>query len=229
MKIPRLVAHDVPSDKPTSFAELNDHRDKYADARSITWPYTSLTHLPDDDTLTENPPALLDQARTIRAFAPHATLRVAPIRLEAYGTTPDPRRDTPIAEAWAAEVIRATALAGVDEAEFDLGPPPKGGVVDYLSGMPGAQVVPAEPVPAPGTLAAASAVQAFAVRSTGGYVVWLINRTPRKASVVVEGLGRPARVWPLGLRPDQPPAADPHATTTQVELAPYAVVRVVPD
>jgi hypothetical protein len=227
-KVPRLVEHDASFDKPASFVDVNNNRAKYADAKSITWPYTSLTHLPDDDVLMENPPALLDQARTIRSFAPHAALRVGPIRLESGGTTHDPRCGKPIAEAWAAEVVRSMALGGVEEAEFDVGPWPKGGVLDTLSRIPGVQVLPAEAVPAPGIIGPAFAVQAFAVRIKDGYAVWLINRTPRKVSVVVEGLGRPARVWPLGMRPDQPPASDPRDTTTRAELGPYEVVQVVP-
>ena len=68
-KLPRLVEHDTSFDKPTSFVDINNNREKYADAKTITWPYTSATHLPDDDVLMENPPALLDQAKTIRSCA----------------------------------------------------------------------------------------------------------------------------------------------------------------
>ena len=226
--MPRLVEHDASFDKPASFVDINNNREKYAGAKSITWSYTSATHLSDDDTLTENPPALLDQARTIRSFAPNAVLRVGPIRLGAGGTADDPRRGNPIAEAWTAEVIRAMALGGVEQAEFDVGPVRGDWVISRLSREAGAKVLSADAVPAPGTVAPAFAVQALAFQTKDGPHVWLLNRTPRKASAVLEGLGRPYWAWRLGNSPIDPPQPDPKQTTTRVGLGPYEVVRVEP-
>lgn len=228
-KLPRLVEHDSSSEKPTTFVDINNNRGKYADAKSITWPYTSATHLPDDDTLMENPPALLDQTKTIRSFAPQAALRVGPIRLEAGAdAAPDPRRGKPIAEAWVAEVIRAMALGGVEEAEFDVGPVRPDWVISRLRREAGAQVLSADAAPAAGTVGPAFAVQALAFQTKDGPHVWLLNRTPRNVSAVLDGLGKPYWAWRLGNSPVDPPQPDPKETSTRVDLGPYEVVRVEP-
>jgi hypothetical protein len=83
-------------------------------------------------------------------------------------------------------------------------------------------------VPAAGTVAPAFAVQALALQTKEGPEVWVLNRTPRDVSAVLEGLGRPMRVWQLGNSPVEPPEPDAKETTTRVNLGPYQVVRVEP-
>ena len=70
-KLPAFVARDAFARSP-SFVDINRSRDKYKDQQEITWAYTPTTHLPDEDTMMENIPAIVTQARTIRSFAPHA-------------------------------------------------------------------------------------------------------------------------------------------------------------
>ena len=125
-KIPKLVTFDKSWSKATGFVDINHSRQKFESAKEVTWAYTSATHLPDDDTQMENPPALADQVATAKSFAPKAVCRVGPIHLESSSGPGghDPRAAQPLAAAWAAEVVKYLSEAGVSEAAFDLGDGP---------------------------------------------------------------------------------------------------------
>ena len=62
-----------------SYVDMNRNREELANAGQITVPFNPAGHLCDDDTLMENIPAIVSQAATLRASAPDATLRLAPV------------------------------------------------------------------------------------------------------------------------------------------------------
>ena len=164
-----------------SFVDVNRNRDRYTGAASVNWHYTAATHLPDDDTLMENPPALIDQANTIRSFAPKAVLSVGPIRVEQSLQRHDPGALTPLAAAWFAEVLEALSTAGVDEAYFNVEPGPAAHTLFDIGAHDGKPLLSVEPVADPGSARVAWAVRALAVKDGDATTIWLINRTPEKA------------------------------------------------
>ena len=220
-KVPKVGVRGKEAEGVKEFVDINRGRDKYAGASAVSWLYESDTHLPDDDTLMENPPALFHQANTIRSFVPKATLRVFPVR---------PQHDAPFDGAWAAEALRALSIAGVDEAWFsssgDL-PAPLADIAAHV----GKPVLSAEPVDEPGSARQAWAVQALAVRDGNATIVWIINRTPEKSQAVLEGLGPAAKVTQLNVTTDAAapkPIDSTGETTISVDLGPYGVYRIEP-
>jgi hypothetical protein len=229
-KVPKVELHGGGYLGP-SFVDINRNRDKYADAASVTWHYTSATHLPDDDTLMENPPALVDQANTIRSFAPKAALIVAPIRVEQSLQRHDPSAVAPLAAAWFAEVLEALSTAGVDEAHFNVEPGPAAHTLFDIGAHDGKPVLSVEPVADPGSVKQAWAVRALAVKDGETTIVWLVNRTPEKAQAVIEGLGQSAKITQLSATTDASggKAIDvTGGTAIPVDLEPYGVYRVEP-
>jgi hypothetical protein len=226
-KVPRIVSDGASFESSPSFVDINRGREKYADAGTVTWAYTSATHLSDDDTLMENPPALVDQADTIRSFAPRAALRVGPISLG----RPQRGDGAPLAGAWVAEVLKALSCAGVEEANFKLAPGLADTVLADIASHAGKPVLSVEPVAEPGSGNQAWAVVALAVQDGDATIVWLINRTPEKAHAVLEGVGPSVNVVPVdagtsvaGVKS----SGAPGETSVAVELGPYAVYRIDP-
>lgn len=220
-RVPKVVelTSDKSFDKAPSFVEINHRRDKYAIAKEITWSYTSATHLGDDDTLMENPPALVDQAATLRSLAPQAALRVGPIQID--------RPDSPIATAWRAEVLACLARAGVDEARFKQSA--TDAAIADIAAHAGAPLLKAGSAYAPGCAKPAWAVQALAIKDGDATIVWLINRTSEKARAVVDGLGVAPKV--VRLNPPNGTAGGTSASVAggpafQVDLDPYGVYRI---
>jgi len=229
-KVPKVEMHGGAYVGP-SFVDINRNRGKYADAASVNWQYTSATHLPDDDTLMENPPALVDQANTIRSFAPKAALSVGPIHLEQALHPHDPGAIAPLAAAWFAEVLEALSSAGVDEAYFNVEPGPAAHTLFDIGAHDGKPVLSVERVAEPGSGRQAWAVGALAVKDGDATIVWLINRTPEKAQAVIEGLGATAKLTALNATTNASggKAIDVTGDTAiPVELEPYGVYRVEP-
>ena len=212
-KVPKLVAQSDAFVKAPEFVSINRNRAPYTDVPAVTWSYTSETHLPDDDTIMENPSALLDQAATIRSFNPDAALRAGPIHL---------RRSSAPVSAWAAEVMKNLALAGVEEACFDI-PGGADAVLNDIAGHAGAAVLAIDPVAEPGSGEPAWAIQALAVREGEKTFVWLINRTAGKSRAMIDGARKPGNV--VLLDPGGPATLKVDASGA-IELTAYQVVRV---
>jgi hypothetical protein len=229
-KIPKVEMHGG-GYAGQSFVDINRNRDKYAAAPSVTWHYTSATHLPDDDTLMENPSALVDQAKTIRSIAPKAALSVGPLRLEQSLPRHDPGTVAPLAAAWFAEVLEALSTAGVDEAYFNLEPGPAAHTLFDIGAHDGKPLLSVEPLAGPGSARAAWAVQALAIKDGDATIIWLVNRTPEKAQAVIEGLGPSAKITLLSATTNASAgkAIDvAGGTAIPVDLEPYGVYRVEP-
>jgi len=106
-------------DKPVAFTDISFNHQKFADKTRIDWSYIPTSHLPDDDTIMENLPAVTDQAKTILSFNhSQPVLRVGPIKLEATGD--DPRGDMPIGAAWVIGMVHSLANGHVQAAEFGM-------------------------------------------------------------------------------------------------------------
>ena len=77
-RLPRLTRTDRTS-AAHEYTHYNRNRAAFADTARIEIPFNPAVHLDDDDTLMENVPAILDQAATIRSFAPTAALQSGPV------------------------------------------------------------------------------------------------------------------------------------------------------
>jgi hypothetical protein len=75
-RLPKIVASPG---KSAGFGEINGNQAKYAEAAELAWGFNVAMHLPDDDTFMENIPAVVDQVKSVRVFAPNARIRVAPV------------------------------------------------------------------------------------------------------------------------------------------------------
>jgi len=174
------------SQKPAGgFMTYNGDPKKYAYAEKLHMPYCPALHMPDDDMFMENPPALLDQVRSIRAFAPKAKFRVDPISFDTPYARPghdprDPRNNAVFASAWCTIVTKYLALGGVDEAVFNVGPAYADLALKDLGALAGSKVLAT--TTSQGALAP---VEALAVETDGKLVIWLANKTdvPQKAAV----------------------------------------------
>jgi len=165
-------------------------RERLKDAAAISWSFSPAVHLPDDDTLMENLPTILDQVRTVRSFAPRAAIRVEPITVDFKSTPPgsDPRNRGLFAAAWSAGLVKYLALAGVDEAAFRVGPAYARRMQEEMARYAGWEIVATEirgQSPRP--------VEALAIEGKQRRVIWLINKTERERKVAVENLGAATR------------------------------------
>lgn len=165
-----------------SFVGTNGNRKEAASKQMVAWSYTPFAHMPDDDTLLENLPAILDQARTVRSFAPAATLKIATASLDSpYGRpAPDARNQGPLAGAWATALVKYAALGGVAEVGFNVGPGFAQSLRDELNRWAGATVLAAD-IPFVGR----PTVEVLAVEKDGARTAWLINLTPQPQKVTL--------------------------------------------
>ena len=207
-----------------SFVTLNRGREPFVGADEVAWAFNPAAHMPDDDTFMENITAVVDQAATVRTFAPAARLRVAPIGFDSPYPRParDARNQQRFAAAWTAALAGELARADVEEATFATSPgaDPILRALQELRGCPLRPVTVTGPLPAP--------LRAFAVIVEGETRLWLINITARSQSVQ---LALPptagARVCPLA-PPDAHYLPAMHGAT-RVELPPFGVYQVVID
>ncbi|KPJ72897.1 MAG: hypothetical protein AMS14_06970 [Planctomycetes bacterium DG_20] len=193
--------------KASTFWWVNreQQRGKLKDAKVISWSFCPAIHLRDDDTLMENLSTVLDQARTVRSFAPRARIRIDPITIDFKSTPPgsDPRNGGLFGAAWSAGFIKNLALAGVDEAVFRVGPAYARHVQADMARCAGWQVLATEitgPSPLP--------VEALAIEGKDGRLIWLINKTDQNQKIVVENLGAAATALLRSLNAETSSAAE---------------------
>jgi hypothetical protein len=227
-KIPLLRTDVSASVKDSIFGNVNGKRDAYRAATEVVWGYKPSVHLFDDDTFFENNGVFVDHARTVRSFAPNASLKVMPIHLNPTHPRPttDPRNAAPFGGAWAAHLIHRLSVAGINEAGFTTGPGYANRAVKTLGayvgrGLRATAVTGSESLPAP--------ADAFTIDDGGSPVLVLINTTGDEQRIAVKGL--PA--GNLRLRrmsgktaPDAPPAGETKKSEKDgliVTLAPYEV------
>ena len=220
-KIPAFTTADR-AQNPIGFVDANMHRQKFADANWLTFSYTSLNHLPDDDTLMENVRGVWHQARTAKQFAPKASIRFAPITVQPGSSNPDVRNGKAIAAAWTAALIKYLSLGGVNEMAFSVGPGPVDAVIKNILPSAGKQLLETTVKPAE------SGIEAFAYDDAEGKALWLINTTTEKRQIRVEETGTPDKVKIFRVLEDtaaktEDNIADGHVAIT---LAPYEVCRI---
>ena len=184
-KMPAVVS-SAAVEKPVVFLAYNREAQKYADAELVAFPYNPAAHMPDDDTFMENVTSLVDQVRTVRAFAPKAKVRVDPIGFNSPYLRPsdDARNRGLFGAAWCARVMKYLALGGVDEAAFKVGPGYAELAQKDLAQSAGKRVLActvAAVGPAP--------VDALAVEADDKRIVWLMNLTDQPQKLVLGDLG----------------------------------------
>ncbi|NQT20605.1 MAG: PQQ-binding-like beta-propeller repeat protein [Planctomycetes bacterium] len=205
------------SAKGTGFMNYCRQPEKHADAKLITMPYNPAAHMPDDDTFMENIPAIVDQVKTIRAFAPNAKFRIDPIKIDSPYPRPgrDPRNEGRFASAWCARMIKYLAVAGVGEAVFNLGPGADN--IRKIAGeVAGRNVLATDVGPH-------EAVDALAIDDGGRVVVWLINKTDQTQPVVVKKFSDGEKVDILRLDGSDPKQQPLDNGDLKINLAPFEV------
>ncbi|HWE02954.1 MAG TPA: hypothetical protein VG326_11150 [Tepidisphaeraceae bacterium] len=211
-KLPLLVA--APSTAGVDFYVIDFARPKYADKKRIDWPYIPTTHLPDDDTIMENIPAVTDQANTIRSFTTDCKLGVGPIHI------PGEKDDQPIASAWGVAMVKSLALGGVDEANFALGPHATA-ALQAVAPYAGRQLLEVETEPAD-----SHHLIAFAAENERGIGLFLVNRTAHACHVEIDGIAVPqVRVMRLSTKTADE-TTETSGKTLKVEIGPFDVCRV---
>ena len=224
VKVPK-IAPAAAAARDSLFVGVNNSRDKHKDAETLTFSFNPAVHLPDDDTLMENPPAILDQVRTARSFAPKAAIRVEPVHL---GGANDPRGAGLFGAAWSLAALKYLTLAGVSEAGYRFGPGPARVVWEEASAYTG------RPVRAVSVVYAGRApVEAFAVDDDGAPVLWIANLTSAPQSVVCENLPPAARFTLRRANESTAAALQPSGETAisrqggvSISLQPYEVCEV---
>jgi hypothetical protein len=229
-RVPKLVPYDKALAQPGFFMDVSTTRDKLREAPVVTWPFNVAVNLFDDETLIENLPAVADQVRTARVFAPRAVLRVAPATFNPPWPreSPDPRNRGQFAAAWLAGTVSHLARSGADEVMFDTGPGPAERVERILAAHAGQPVLAT-----PFKSNSRPSIEALAVDDHGTRFVWLINLTPRQQKVVVEGLSEGARLELERVNAATPSPADRPAGSIpakrgrcQLLLSPFEVCQV---
>ena len=227
-----LLADDsLPADSHQPFRHYNASPRKYAKTAKITFRYNPALHMPDDDTFMENIPAIRDQCKTMRTFAPRAQLRAGLVLFDSPYPRPsrDPRNRGLFAAAWCARTMKYLALAGVEEAVFKVGP----GYVDQLkktmTPLAGRAILATK-------IAPHDAIDALAAAGPSGPVLWIINKTDQPQKASIRWPKPSARLKLLRLNasaaPGEPldaaqasPAADGLLT---LQLQPFEVITITP-
>jgi hypothetical protein len=221
-KIPTLVARDAFA-RARGFVDINTHRDRFQDQQEITWAYTPTTHLPDEDTMMENIPAIVYQARTIRSFAPHAKLRVGPIVLLNPEWPNRPQLAGNFTAAWTATFLKYLSEAGIDQAAFDLQADEATKVLDDLKPFAGRPMLEVDKTPHD------VRVDALAAEDHGSCVLWIVNASDAATPVAVEGLGQSSKARLAALSGGGAVQAADHPIPSaglSLSLTPYEVLRV---
>ena len=175
-RLPRLTRADRTSAE-REYTHYNRNRPDFADAARIEIPFNPAVHLDDDDTLMENIPAILDQAATIRSFAPNAVLHAGPVLFDSPFPRPqrDPRNGTAFATAWLGRFVKFAAQAGIVEAAIALADGPWTALHEELSALAGHRLLDAGGNPH-------ADVDVLAVDSQGA---WVINNRAATRQVTV--------------------------------------------
>jgi len=219
-KVPAFDKLD-PALKSISFVEANMNRKKFADATELTFNYTSLTHLPDDDTMMENVRGVWHQARTARQFAPNAKICFAPVRIQPNAGDPaDPRNSMPIGAAWTALVVKYLSLGGVNEMSFSVGPGQVDEVIKNLAAAPGKALLETEITPAD------AGVDAFAIDDQGVRSLWVINATAERREVSIDTAKPLQPEDVLRMVPESGPKFTLNDKSAVLTLLPYEVCLI---
>jgi len=175
--LPRLSRVDV-IEAGQEFVHINRSREEYVNARSITIPFNPAVHLTDDEALMENIPAIVDQAATLRSFAPQARLHAGPVWFDTPYPRPqrDPRHRTAFAAAWLVRFVKFAAIAGMDSVAIGLADGPWTATYDAFSEHAGERLLAIDSDPH-------GAIEVLAVE--GGWQ-WAANTTAVEQRVAVQ-------------------------------------------
>ena len=175
-RLPRLT-RTARTSAEHEYTHYNRNRADYADASRIEFPFNPAVHLDDDDTLMENIPAILDQAATIRSFAPNTVLHAGPVLFDSPFPRPrrDPRNGTAFATAWLGRFVKFAAQAGIVEAAIALANGPWTALHEELSALAGHRLLDAGGDPH-------ADVDVLAVDGQGA---WVINNRAATRQVTV--------------------------------------------
>ena len=175
-RLPRLTRTDRTSAEH-EYTHYNRNRATFTDAARIGIPFNPAAHLGDDDTLMENIPAIVDQAATIRSFAPTAALHAGPVLFDPpYPRAQrDPRNGTPFATAWLGRFVKFAAQAGIVEAAIALADGPWTALYEELSALAGRRLLDAGTDPHAG-------VDVLAIE---GHGAWVVNNRATTRMVTV--------------------------------------------
>lgn len=226
-RVPNLVPVTTTM-QDSIFINVNTNRAPYANANLITWGYNPAVHLPDNDNFMDNAMTALDQAKTSRAFAPHAAIHMEPIRLTT-GTPRDPRNTTVFGAAWSARLLKYLSLGSVARASLDVGPG-YAHTAQVLMGSYSGKPLLATTIDANGF----APLDAFAVQGSHGPVVWLVNLTDQPVALSLMGLpsNNAATLKRINdtIKPNGAPAistAQPTNNALALTLRPYEVCEVL--
>ncbi len=226
--IPKLLTADS-ADPDVIFGAINFNREKFRNAKELTWGLNPSVHLPDDTTFMENATTIVEQARTAGEFAPGAALHITPIRFDSahWRTGRDPRSASVFGSAWAARAVKYLAHAKVEDAAFDFGPGQATNALKDLLPFAGHSLYDVK-IHAAGS----SPIDALAFVGNEGLQFWIINLTNQPQSVTVNNL--PQAMCQLARRNgkhplDAPLDTDPMAGMTgnvTTDLGPYEVCEI---
>ena len=176
-KVPEISLK--PTIKSRGFGRINRKPEKSKDAISLAWPVSPSVHLVDDDMVMENIPAVIDQARTIRSYAPNAKLAISPVSIH-NSKKRDGRNSKPIALAWAAGMVKYAAIAGISEMAFDTGPGPVVKMLEEIAKYSGKNLADIKI-----QASAPSPVDALAIEADVCTIVWVYNLTIKQTTVKI--------------------------------------------
>ena len=179
-RLPKLVSPATPATK-NIFQTFNNNPQQYADAARMVLPYCPAVHLPDDDTYLENAPTVQDWARSLRAIAPQAVLRLDPITMNTPYPRPekDARNRGVFGAAWRVRLLKYLALGGVNEAAFADSTAYAALVLQRLAPCAGAQLLATEMTPS-------AALDVLVLEIHGKRIIWLINLTAQPQQVTLD-------------------------------------------
>jgi hypothetical protein len=225
-KVPKFVA-STQFRNAVAFQDISFNRQRFKGAKVVIWLYTPTVHLPDNDVIMENVSAVCDQAKTVKDFAPEASLHVgAALRTPKAGTGQDPRAPSPFAAAWATALVKYLSCGNVEETAFDLGPGYVIQVVDAMRPLSGKEVLDVQ-------LSQHEALHptAFAVKDGDATIVWIANRKSESVQVLMDASSS-AKIMHIdaSAKVDVTPAeqeAEIKDGHVLVDLPPYGVARVI--
>jgi hypothetical protein len=210
------------------FGEISGNPGEHAAATELIWGFNVAMHLPDDDTFMENIPAVVDQVRSVRAFARKARIRIEPVTFNSPypRSAPDPRCQGAFGAAWVVRMVKYLGCAGVDEAGFDVGTGAAAVAVQEMAKHAGSPLLST----AFDGGGVSAAVDVFAIEADDKRQIWAVNLTDEPQAVTIAGLGAGAAVR-VG-RGGAEDTAEPKPQTTtakgeiMLDLVPFEICRL---
>jgi len=241
------------SHEPARAADFNTARKTKPTATEAAWGFNPALHLNDADMLFENTETIVAQVAAVRAVAPNAKIHINPITFQwpHPRPAPDGRAVGITGAAWCVEMLRQLALAGANEATFQLMDQPwenspAGDALKVWSRFSGEALKAQSPyadvrylvnytTDAPGrcpisVLAVNNTEQVRTVflvnRSAGPQRVTFVDAVAKQASVAPVQLGRDAWSSPTkqGARNCLAGALCPDGKNVEALVSPYAVI-----